>query len=190
MTTANLEAIALQFSARKAPFTRMELQASFRDGGMVGLGADFDAMTENERDDSAAAIAMGGKMTLTQARRFVADALEAYRSHVADLRDEADDAARAALEDAAATMPQPVALLRKLYELAEGAEDRKPYARAASAVVEGLAMTRDADGLHVASQSEHGKTHTVNHHGCNCKARGYCLHQALWAATVALDAEE
>jgi hypothetical protein len=123
-------------------------------------------------------------MTLTQARRFVADALAAYREHVADLRDE-----RADVDDATPEQYPVLPLLRKLLELAEGAEDRKPYARAAEALVAGVAYTRDADGLHVSSQSEAGKVHTVNAHGCTCKARGYCLHQALWAATVALDAE-
>ena len=190
MTTANFEAAAaLQVAARKSPLTLSDLRAAFRDGGMAGLGHALALLQEFEREDAAAALALGGKMSYADAQRFVADAVLAWSEHVAALRDEADAIARAALGDNAPVLPAPVALLRKLHELAEQASDRKPYARAAAAIVEGIEMHRDHDGLHVASQSEHGKVHTVNGHGCNCRAKAGCWHEALYAATVELDAE-
>ena len=167
MTTTNLEA-----AARNSFITVDEARRLYNSGGKAAIGRQLHMLDAARRDEVAAMFAVfGTARDVAHAREFVQSCYDAFE------------------DDDAPAMPGPVAILRKLHELAETTDDRKPYARAAAAVVEGIEMTRDADGLHVASQSEAGKQHTVNHHGCNCKARGVCLHTALWEALVGLSVE-
>ena len=169
MTTANLEA-----SARASFITVEEARRLYNSGGKAAIGRQLHMIDAARRDEVAAMFAVfGTARDLAHAREFVQACYEAFTP-------ESDDAP---------TLPAPVAILRKLFELAETTDDRKPYARAAEAVVNGLAMTRDGDALHIASQSEPNKTHTVDINGCSCKARSTCFHEALWNAVKALDHE-
>ena len=90
-----LDSTALQGMSRTSPLHLREMRATFRDGGLVGLGQELDALLPFERDNAAAALALGGKMTFGDAQRFVNDAVAAWHEHTDNLRDEADAAARA-----------------------------------------------------------------------------------------------
>ena len=104
--TANLEA-----SARNSFITVDEARRLYNSGGNAAIGRHLHMLDAQRRDEVAAMFAVfGTARDLTHAREFVQSCYDAFTPD----------------EDDAPAMPQPVAILRKLHELAETTDDRKP----------------------------------------------------------------
>jgi hypothetical protein len=76
------------------------------------------------------------------------------------------------------TLPDRAAILARLLD----SPNPKAAGRAASAIVEGVAIRRERDALVIGSKTDAGREWTVTAEGCGCRASGHCWHQEVYRA--------